>query len=138
MAGEGDIIFDERAMHREFQSWAGPTGRLISEKAQSLESLARISAGFDTGELIASIGTDYGYNERTQDLEAKVGANPHLDLGIGYAYFHHEGTQPHTIRPRRANVLRFVKSGMVVFAAKVWHPGTTPVKYLTRWLRDVI
>ena len=136
---EGDVEFDDAAMFRQFQSWDGPIGRHVAEKAQKVESLGRISAGFDTGELISRIGTDYSRHETSQDLEAHVGVNPGpVKQGRGYAYHHHEGTLPHWILPRRAQVLRFVSSGMVVFATKVWHPGTTPVKFLTRWLRDVI
>lgn len=135
---EGEVDFNEPAMFRLTQSWDGPVGRHIADKAQRVESLGRISAGFDTGELISSLSTHYTTHETSQDLEAHVGANPMIKSGRGYAFWHHEGTLPHWILPKRAQVLRFVKSGMVVFATKVWHPGTTPVKYLTRWLRDVI
>ena len=39
------------------------------------------------------------------------------------AKFHHEGTGPFTIRPRKARVLRFAVAGGVAFAKEVRHPG---------------
>lgn len=136
---DGEVIFDEDAYFRTFQSWGGPVGEHLAGKAERLESLGRISAGFDTGDLIANIGTFYTAHESSQDLEAHVGVNPGpVKHGAGYAVMHHEGTEPHEIRPRARRALRFPKGGMVVFAARVWHPGTAPVKFLTRWLRDVM
>lgn len=44
------------------------------------------------------------------------------------ADFTDKGTRPHTIRPRRAKVLRFVVGGRVVFARVVHHPGSTKHK----------
>ena len=136
---QGHFEPDEEGFYQAFQSWGGMTGQFMADKAVRVESLGRISAGFDTGELIASIGTHYDRHEQSGDLEAHVGANPGpVKLGRGYGFWHHEGTLPHEIRPRRARVLRFARGGMVAFATRVWHPGTTPVKYLTRWLRDVM
>jgi hypothetical protein len=50
-----------------------------------------------------------------------------------YAFFLHEGTQPHEIRPRNAQTLRFYSQrvGGFVFARVVQHPGTRPLRYLT-------
>ena len=139
--GEGEVIFDEKAMFHNFQSWDGQTGRFIAQRTERLESLARISAGFDTGALIASIKTDYG-KTTGGDLEAKVGANPHVSEGVGYALYHHEGTKPHVIVAKRGRALRFApgsraktspgkltsgsgsKGSAVVFRPRVNHPGT--------------
>lgn len=49
-----------------------------------------------------------------------------------YAFWHHEGTDPHPIRPVRAKALRFTSgAGQVVFARSVQHPGTQPNRFLT-------
>jgi hypothetical protein len=40
-----------------------------------------------------------------------------------------EGTRAHAIVPRRGRALRFVAGGMVVFARRVWHPGTKPNRF---------
>jgi hypothetical protein len=130
------FVFNEPGMNSTFESWTGPTGKFIAEKSLELEGKARISAGFQTGNLIRSITTEYG---RTTggDLESHVGANPGGHT-VGYALYHHEGTKPHIIEPNSAKALRFVVGGIVVYAQRVFHPGTRPVHYLTRWLRDVI
>lgn len=41
------------------------------------------------------------------------------------------GTRPHVIKPRRATFLRFYsrRSGRIVYARKVMHPGTRPYKF---------
>lgn len=64
------------------------------------------------------------------------------------ATWHHEGTQPHVITPRRGKVLRFYApggsrsgvlgpAGNVVYARKVHHPGTKPNRFLTDSLADL-
>lgn len=136
---EGQVDFNETGMFHTFQSWEGPVGRHVAGKSEQLASLARVSAGFDTGELVGSIGVNYGRHETSSDLESKVGANPHSPSPkTGYAFWHHEGTWPHWIRPKNpSGVLKFVSRGMVVYARRVWHPGTTPNRFLTRWLRTL-
>lgn len=56
-------------------------------------------------------------------------------VGVPYALFHHEGTQPHVIEARRARALRFEVGGNVVFARRVNHPGTRPNRFLLNALR---
>lgn len=56
-----------------------------------------------------------------------------------YAYFVHEGTEPHTIFARQAKALRFYsqRAGGFVFAKVVHHPGTRPNRYLTDATREL-
>lgn len=58
-----------------------------------------------------------------------------MDVWVGSdhprALMHHEGTAPHLIEPVRAEVLAFNYEGEMVFTAYVFHPGTSPNKYLT-------
>lgn len=49
-----------------------------------------------------------------------------LTAGADHARIVAEGSRPHTIRPRRAKVLRFKVGGTTVYAASVQHPGTRP------------
>ena len=56
---------------------------------------------------------------------------------LEYAGFVNDGTAPHIIRPRRAQALRFVVGGRVVFAKVVHHPGTRGNPFLDRALREV-
>lgn len=64
---------------------------------------------------------------------------PRVEVGSDdpIALIHHEGTQPHVIRPRNAKLLVFYwpKAGRVVYREKVNHPGTRPNRFLTNALR---
>jgi hypothetical protein len=57
-----------------------------------------------------------------------------------YGYVLHEGSEPHEIRPRTAQALRFYsqKVGNFVFVKVVQHPGTKPLRYLTTPAAEVI
>ena len=66
-----------------------------------------------TGELRASL-----FSRQTSPYQMEIGATaPH-------AIFVHQGTRPHEILPVRAKALRFMIGNRVVFAKRVWHPGT--------------
>lgn len=47
-----------------------------------------------------------------------------------YALYVHDGSQPHLIRPRKAQALRFQIGGRTVFAKLVRHPGTKARPFL--------
>lgn len=55
-----------------------------------------------------------------------------------HAKFVHDGTRPHEIRPRRVRALRFEMGPRLVFAARVWHPGTRANPFLTDAAREEI
>lgn len=55
-----------------------------------------------------------------------------------YALLHHEGTRPHIIRPESNRVMRFKSRGRVIFAQRVFHPGTRPNKFLVRAMREAV
>lgn len=131
----GPVRFNQAGFDAVFHDWNGPVGRHISRGARKLEMLAVSSAGLRTGALRRSIGTYY--TRRGKILEARVGANPGPGGVVGYALYHHEGTRPHIIRPKKAQALRFTVAGHTVFAKVVHHPGTKPNPYLTRWIRGV-
>lgn len=78
--------------------------------------------------------TIYGRLEvRNGRLVGVIGANHPI------AKLHHDPTRPHVIRPRKAGgrLVFMGRSGKVVYAKQVRHPGTRPNPYLTRALRDV-
>lgn len=62
-----------------------------------------------------------------------IGANHPL------AKLHHDPTRPHVIRPRKAGgrLVFMGRSGKVVYAKQVRHPGTRGSQYLSRALQDV-
>ena len=49
-----------------------------------------------------------------------------------YAAAIDSGSKAHEIRARRRTFLRFVVRGRVVFARRVWHPGTRATRFLWR------
>lgn len=53
-----------------------------------------------------------------------------------HARWVHDGTRPHEIRPRHARALRFRTGGRVVFAQRVWHPGTRGTKFLAKAVEE--
>jgi hypothetical protein len=65
-----------------------------------------------------------------QGVSAIVGSEDPIAL------WHHEGTVPHVIVPRRRRWLVFYwrRVGAVVFAKRVNHPGTRPNRFLTNAL----
>lgn len=69
---------------------------------------------------------------------ADVDGQPAVIVGSddSIALWHHEGTQPHTITPKRASALVFFwpKVGHVVRLLSVNHPGTKPNRFLTNAL----
>lgn len=92
---------------------------------------AKVLAPVDTGRLRAAIGPAQ-YN-RTWTLRPRVT----IPVNVEYAGMVHDGTRPHTIRPRNAQVLRFMVGGRVVYARVVHHPGTRPRPFLDRAVREV-
>ena len=127
------FVFNEPAMDFEFHQWEGMTGRYLREKSETLAEMARGTCGVDTGLLKARIGTEYG-KMPNGELASNVGVTGSVTQ-IGYAYFHHEGTMPHEIHPRFKRALKFTMGGFIVFARRVYHPGTRAVKYLTGPMR---
>lgn len=90
---------------------------------------AKVLAPVDTGRLRASIRIQA---RRTLTLRTvyTIGSD------VYYAPYVNDGTRPHTIRPKRAQALRFTVGGKVVFAKVVHHPGTKPRPFLDRALRE--
>jgi len=88
--------------------------RGLKDAIEAAAKSARDTALFNdvTGGLRKSI------TERVGDLEGEVAAN------AKYARFVECGTDPHEIKPKRKQALRFVQNGRVVFARSVMHPGT--------------
>lgn len=84
----------------------------------------------DTGRLRASIRIEA---RRTFTLRSvyTIGSD------VSYADMVHNGTPPHTIRPRNKQALRFRIGGRIVFAKVVHHPGTKARPFLDRALREV-
>ena len=85
--------------------------------ARQVMNRAKVLAPVDTGRLRASIRIE---SRRLLSLRSvyTIGSD------VSYADMVHNGTRPHTIRPRNKQALRFRIGGRVVFAKVVHHPGT--------------
>lgn len=92
---------------------------------------SKILCPVDTGRLRASIK---GQLSRTWTLRPQYT----ISTDVEYASFVHDGTRPHVIRPRNAQVLRFVVDGRVVFARVVHHPGTRARPFIDRAVRETV
>ncbi len=68
-----------------------------------------------------------------QVMRLKSGAIIRFVNKAKYASAIDGGAQPHLIRPRRADALRFIgRGGAVVYTQLVRHPGNKPYKFLYR------
>lgn len=108
----------------------GPVGRYLHRQGKQVERAAKRQVGKKTGALRSSIHMRHLLDARGQYIEVKA--------STPYALAHHEGTKPHVIKPKNAPILRFSnKSGSVIHARTVNHPGTKPNRYLSDNLRLV-
>ncbi len=100
-------------------------GRYHEAKAQRVLASAQQLVPRDTGRLASTLRIERGRNQYGPYLHVVAGdrSTPYL----GHVLF---GTEPHVIRPRRAKALRFVVGGAVVFARRVFHPGTRARNFL--------
>lgn len=108
----------------------GASRRELEATARQVVNRAKVLAPVDTGRLRASIRIEA---RRTLSLRSvyTVGSD------VSYAAMVHDGTRPHTIRPKSASVLRFRVGGRYVYAKVVHHPGTRARPFLDRAVREV-
>jgi hypothetical protein len=124
----GEVRVDRKALRRLFDAGRGTKmGDDLDRRAARVRSRARQLVGVDTGLLISTIRVESGPGYRDV-VAGRRGA------GTKYVLPHHDGSEPHVIRPRRAKALRFVINGRVIFAARVNHPGSRGTYFLTRAL----
>lgn len=127
----------------------GEVGRYMISLATRVQTLAEMQVGFDDRKPAGRPDAGGGPNQAGggQHLRDTIVKRIVQDAGgiaiyVGsdhpIALMHHEGTRPHEIRPRKAQVLAFEVNGQVVFATVVHHPGTKPNKYLTDSLTQVM
>ena len=118
---------DARAMRHEERDLQD----LLNEAGAEGAQYARINAPFDTGALRESIGYRIEGDEIV--ISATVPYAPYVEYGTGMRG--ENPTGPYVIRPVRAQALRFVVNGRVVFAKKVTHRGIKAQPFLRPALR---
>jgi hypothetical protein len=117
-----------RNWDRAFKSPGGMVGRDLKRRAEGVQIVAKALVGTKTETLKKSIRVDYSGPTKTGEVAYDVRATaPH-------AMWHHQGTAPHVIRPKKAKALKF--NGRVV--AVVHHPGTPANQFLSEALRMVM
>lgn len=120
-----------------FKSWDGEIGQSFRERIERYKDVVRVNIPYKTGDLQRSIDSVEVEGAGPDTLVALVGANPH-GTDAGYAAIVHDGSVPHVIAPRfPRKSLKFKVAGRVVYARRVFHPGTQPDPYLERWLGEI-
>lgn len=125
-----NIKWNEPALDRLLNQPSGPVGKHMKVIGLKILAGAHSIAGRDTGDLVRKLYMKQGRRGRFQYVEVGSTAK--------HAYYHHEGTKPHQIRPENGRLLRFNVGGHVVYARKVNHPGTRGTKYLTIPMRRAV
>lgn len=122
----GDVRIDADAVAAFVRDGGGPVTRDLMRRATNVQTGARALVRKRTRATERSI---------TKRLDVRGGVPVAIiQATTEYAFFEHEGTSPHTIRPRSRKVLRFPGRGGVVFTTVVHHPGTTGSKFLAKAL----
>ena len=105
----------------------GPVVTFVRSVARRVRTRAVLTCPVDSGRLRSAHREEVGVRRgRVYGL---------VSNDVEYAQFVHDGTGPHTIRPRRAGgVLRFAVGGDVVFTTVARHPGTRAQP----WLREAM
>lgn len=124
------VDFYEGVLDRYLNSPNGEVGRYLRMKGNQIMVLSKAMVGMRTGALRSSIHMRHSRDPRGQYV--KIGSS------LPYAKMHHEGTRPHMIYPKKAQILKFTTKGKTVYAHSVRHPGTRANKYLTTPMRQVI
>lgn len=116
----------DRKLEAFLYSPSGDLGRDLRKRAGRVRDAAKRQVGYKTGRLYRSIRV-YDHNKIAIGQTIKIGTS------VPYAKYHHNGTKPHMIYPKRKQVLKF-KSGTLiggnVFARSVHHRGTKPNRFL--------
>jgi hypothetical protein len=105
----------------------------LTRRMTRAQLAAKTIVGVRTGRLQSSIRKNAGSTAKGVYVDVIAGWKG-AGLGASYMWYHHEGTPPHIIRPRKRKALRFIQGGKVRFAQKVHHPGTRGTHFLTRAL----
>lgn len=128
------IRIDRQALAAELRGPNGSVARYAIKRAEDVRQKAKQLVGVDTGKLKASIVKRF-MPSGSDGFVVMVGVE--TSGGVDYALYHHEGTRPHVILPRKGRYLVFTsRSGALVFARKVNHPGTKANPFLENAARQ--
>jgi hypothetical protein len=110
-------------MNKGFLRGAKQTRNILKRAMQkslvATTNISKASAPVKTGRLRRSI-----HNVMKNIMHGEV------STATEYAKFVELGTRAHAITPKKAKVLAFKVDGRMVFAKRVWHPGTKGQFYM--------
>lgn len=120
------LVIDRRRMQAEINRFASADAERV---ARQVAVRARRLVPVDTGKTRNSIKVvkETSWRGPTWRVVVESPVGEYLE----------NGTKPHIIRPRRAQVLRFTVGGRVVYAKIVHHPGTKATHFLSNAVRQV-
>lgn len=124
-----NIRFDDAQIDNMLHGPTGAVGRYMARKAIEHVAASKALSGKSSGRLANSISWDRRRLKRSQRII--------ITADVSYAFYHHEGTNPHTIYAKRGGSLKFISRGRVVRVSSVRHPGTKPNPFLTAPTRPV-
>lgn len=125
----GRVRHNKAAQRREMISLDSPAAKDLRRRIRNVQLKAKELVGKRTHELERNILTRV--DPLTHGLRGRVIAGEQLD--DARAVWNHDGTRPHTIRPKQpGGVLVFQSHGRTIFARSVRHPGTKATKFLAR------
>ena len=121
------VRLDRRAVERLLRLPGGLVDRNMRRRVDRAAQVARRTAPGSMGDFISS-----SFERRGNDPIGTITSRHPATIYVV------SGTRPHTIRPVRAQALRFTVGGRVVFASVVHHPGTEANPFLQRALRAAV
>lgn len=126
----GVTIYDA-ALSAELNTNKGHLWRYLERRAEIAVRAAKRQVGVKTGKLQRSI--------HKRHLGNYTGQYIWIGSKVNYAYLHHEGSAPHSIKAEAGGVLVFggTKSfkGRIIRTPEVSHPGTRANPYLRNQLK---
>lgn len=137
----GQVVLDPVALAALLRGPNGPVQRRMIEDAELVRQEARRLVGVSRPDPVPRRGPQRRPGTlRDKIVKRAVSRGGEVVWQVGaedpIALFHHEGTEPHVIRARRAPRLVFFwpRVGRVVYFRQVNHPGTRPNRFLTNAL----
>lgn len=116
------VVIDKPVLNHFLNAPSGETGQYLRKRGELVVASARLKVGKRTGFLAGSI--------HMRQSREPYGQKLWIGSELNYALAHHEGTKPHIIVAKRAQMLRFHAGGRVIYTRAVKHPGTRANRYL--------
>jgi hypothetical protein len=124
----GKVRHNSAAQRRAMIALDSPAAADLRRRNRNVQLKAKELVGKRTHELERNILTRV--DPLADGLRGRVIAGEQLD--DARAVWNHDGTKPHTIRPRTKKALKFTVGGTELIRRGVHHPGTKATKFLQR------